>query len=351
MIDPHVPLVVATVLAGLLVVVLAVLIAHAAWQRARGSRLEQPLADACSAVARTVDGHAEAREAVAVLTALPVTCRITVLADLAPTLRGVQRERLEELVRATGLSESAARCARSRRWWRRLHAARLATLLGGGEGVLEPLLHDRSWEVRAEAAGWAADHPSQPTIERLLELLDDPEPLPRFAAKDALRRIGRPMAEPLQNLLADAHGAQAASGLEVAVAVANPGLVAPALRLGADPLPRTRIAAARLLGTLGGEAAVEALRRMLDDTDPDVRACAAHALGQLGHWPAAASLSAHLRDPAWDVRRSSALALRRLGSPGLLLLRRALANDDRYAADIAQQVLDLPDAAEEALPA
>jgi hypothetical protein len=35
--------------------------------------------------------------------------------------------------------------------------------------------------------------------------------------------------------------------------------------------------------------------------------------------------------------------MRRLGSPGLLMLRRALDDPDRFAADIARQVLDMPD--------
>jgi hypothetical protein len=43
------------------------------------------------------------------------------------------------------------------------------------------------------------------------------------------------------------------------------------------------------------------------------------------------------------VRSQSALALRRLGAPGELMLRRALDDADRFAADIARQVLDAPE--------
>jgi HEAT repeat protein len=104
-----------------------------------------------------------------------------------------------------------------------------------------------------------------------------------------------------------------------------------------------------LLGALGGGVGVDALLSLLDDAVDDVRAAAAWALGQLSHWPAAGGLAAHMRDPAWEVRRNAALALRRLGSPGIVLLRRALDSDDRYAADMAQQILDLPDTADEAV--
>jgi hypothetical protein len=45
------------------------------------------------------------------------------------------------------------------------------------------------------------------------------------------------------------------------------------------------------------------------------------------------------------VRREAALALRAIGAPGALFLRRALKGDDAFAADMAQLVMDLPEAA------
>jgi hypothetical protein len=63
------------------------------------------------------------------------------------------------------------------------------------------------------------------------------------------------------------------------------------------------------------------------------------------HWQAASALFDCMRDSAWRVRKDSALALRSIGAPGTLFLRRALKSDDRFAADMAQQVLDLPAAA------
>jgi hypothetical protein len=63
------------------------------------------------------------------------------------------------------------------------------------------------------------------------------------------------------------------------------------------------------------------------------------------HWQAGSLLAKGLCDSTWRVRRQSALALRALGAPGTLFLRRALKGDDRFAADMAQQILDLPAAA------
>jgi HEAT repeat protein len=87
---------------------------------------------------------------------------------------------------------------------------------------------------------------------------------------------------------------------------------------------------------------VQELLDLLTDPVPEVRATAAHALGKLGHWPAVSHLAPLLRDRAWIVRREAGLALRALGAPGLLYLRRYLTDADHFAADMAQQVLDLP---------
>ncbi|HEX8674515.1 MAG TPA: HEAT repeat domain-containing protein, partial [Longimicrobium sp.] len=86
------------------------------------------------------------------------------------------------------------------------------------------------------------------------------------------------------------------------------------------------------------------LAGLLSDADPGVRAAAAAALGRIGHWPSAPAVARLLRDPVFPVRRAAGLALRVLGSPGMLLLGRYRADADPFAADMARQVLDLPDA-------
>ena len=78
------------------------LLGHAVLQRSRDRRLAQPLANARATVTPALDGRATLEAAVTALTALPAHRRITVLADLAPTLRGLQRERREIVERHGG---------------------------------------------------------------------------------------------------------------------------------------------------------------------------------------------------------------------------------------------------------
>jgi HEAT repeat protein len=110
-----------------------------------------------------------------------------------------------------------------------------------------------------------------------------------------------------------------------------------------DPDPETRRQAARLLGALGGPGAVEGLVSLTVDQDADVRAAAARGLGVLERREAAPRLAGMLRDQSWGVRQAAGLALRALGAPGTIYLRRALSDHDRFARDMAQQILDLPD--------
>jgi HEAT repeat protein len=281
------------------------------------------------------------------LAALPLRVRVRLFTELAPSLAGAQRDELSRLARHVGLAAHGERLCRSRFWWRRLHGVRLLGAIGAGHEVVPPLLDDPSPSVRAEAVEWVADHPDPPLVDRLLRLLAEPRGEMRFAIRDSLLRLGARAIEPLEAYLEAHGGAAVVAGMDVAAGLPHPRFASAALRLRGDALPHVRAQAAGLLGAIGGDDAVAALQSLLRDGDAEVRAAAAGGLGRLGHWPAAPALAALLRDPAWDVRRAAAVALRALGSPGLLLLRRALGDDDAFAADMARQVLDLPDAAGE----
>jgi hypothetical protein len=280
---------------------------------------------------------------------LSTRLRIRLLVELARNLDGVGRQQLTALASGLGLVTRAEKYCRSRFWWRRLEGARLFTLFGTGEMVVPALLQDRRVIVRTQAAEWAADHPTPDVISALLPLLGDEATLSRFTVQDSLARMGRPVVEPLADYIATHSGAAVEGGLKVAAGLGDPRLLGPALQRCRDREAPVRALAAHLIGTLGGQEGVDMLLSLLHDQAAPVRAAAARALGRLNHWPAATHLVALLRDPFYIVRREAGLALRALGAPGILFLRHSLDDEDQFAADMARQVLDLPDMAEWAI--
>jgi HEAT repeat protein len=107
--------------------------------------------------------------------------------------------------------------------------------------------------------------------------------------------------------------------------------------------PAVRVLAARLLGSIGGDQAVEALRNLLKDISAEVRAAAASALGRLHYWPASSELAGMLGDSDWHVRRSAGYALRGVGPPGILVLRQSMNSRNELAAEMARAALGFYD--------
>lgn len=273
---------------------------------------------------------------------LPARLQIRLFASLLTSLTGCDRQHLRELAQTVGLIGRIEKLCQSRLWWRRFRGSQLITVFGGGQQSIGQLLCDRHPLVRAQAAEWAVEHPRSEIIDLLLSMLNDPHPLCRFKAQDSLLCMGRAVIGHLYRYLIAHTGRQAESALRVAAGLANPRFLIPAMNLCLDPSPQVRALAAEVLGTLGGSQAVSELISLLADPDGKVRAAAARAVGKLAHWPATTRLASLLRDPIWEVRREAGLALRSLGGPGVLYLRRCLSDHDRFAADMARQVLELP---------
>jgi HEAT repeat protein len=331
----------ATVPFALAAVTLVVWLVHAAWFTLRERRAAALRPGALQALAIAIrDG--DSRPAIAALEPLDRDGRVGAVVDMAYTVAGDQRERLNALVRETEIWTRAIGWAVSRLWSRRLHAARLFALFGSGaETSGDSLLDDSRPDVRAQASEWAGEHPTPARTERLVLMLADPDPRCRFAAREALISSGRAAVPAIRERL-DAKDRDALPDLlAVAAALAVPEFLEPGLELCGSPDPDIRAGAAKLAGAIGGPDAVGTLSGQLNDPAPRVRIAAVRGLGMLGHWQAAGRVAELLEDEGWTVRRAAAVALDRMGPTGGLLLNRAARKGDPATADTARYALGL----------
>ena len=330
---------------GLLVLAAAVYFAHGLWLFVTQKRTLREMTAARSSLTSLLTRGTINVEEIDALRTIPRDVQVAAFLEISRSLTGAGKDRLRFVAHEVALLDRARKLCDSRLWTRRLRGARLLTRMDVADPIVEKLLTDPHPAVRAQAAEWAAAHPSPTVIAAMLTMLADPATQARFAVQDALLRMGATIADPLAAFLETHSGLPAESGLRVAEALAEGRFLPAALRLSRSEDSGVRMAATNLLGAIGSEASSARLMALLKDSDSRVRAAAAHGLGRMQHWASASQLAECLRDSTWRVRRDAALALRAIGAPGALFLRRALKGDDAFAADMAQQILDLPAAA------
>lgn len=266
--------------------------------------------------------------------------RVALFSRFAGIFEGEELLRIHELAELTGLVKVAKRRCRSRLWARRLEGARLFTAIGGGHENVLPLFHDPHEEVRAGAAEWAASHPDDDVINNLLPLLSDESGFCLFVVKDSFIRLGSTAATALLGYL-ESHDDPSEDAIEVATWISDARLLPTGLRLKSHPTPSKRAAALALLASIGGPDALTAATDALQDDEVTVRIAALNALARIGHWSVTSAVAKALRDPEWNVRFAAATTLHSLGAPGILSLRRALRDEDQFAADMARHILDV----------
>jgi HEAT repeat protein len=332
---------VGAVFALLAALVVVVWLSHAAWATLSAQREARRRPVALRALAAALHGG-DSGAAFVELERSTGRQSIGALVEMAFTVAGEQRERLDALAREWGVLDRAGSWAASRRWSRRLRAARLISLFGAGEEPFgEALLDDAVADVRTQAAEWAGNHPNPTRVARLTEMLGDPERRCRFAAREALIRAGPAAIVELGAALGRVEGTAAVGALEAARELAVPDFLPAAIGLMMARDPEVRERAASLAAAIGGPEAAKALVLVLGDSDQSVRSAAAAGLGHLGRWEQAASVARLLRDPAWRPRRAAALALRLMGSTGELLLRRQSRAGEGPAVETARSALEL----------
>jgi HEAT repeat protein len=302
----------------------------------------QPLEGvARQAIANALSGREfKANETLTSLHRFSKRCIVTVMLDLAPSVSGTSRLMLNALGEEAGVLERARRGVRRRRWSTRLYSARVLTAFGVESDDMCVLLTDRSPEVRAQAAAWVVVTPNQEAVELLIGMLADSDGLCRFAAKDALIRIGLVGSDALTRALVTAGEELTESILEVAAAISDDRFFAPSVALIASSSPSTRALAAKVLARTGNPQAGAALVALLNDPSSEVVLAATAGVGQLAFWPGAVDVEPLLNHESWELRRQAALTLLALGAPGTILLR-ANAPGEGPAAQMAVQALQL----------
>jgi HEAT repeat protein len=304
-------------------------------------RLEPLLSDAREAmIAALSGGESRVDEAFSGLTGFSQRYIVSVMLDLAPSVNGTSRQVLVSLGEKIGVIQRAHRGLRARRWSTRLYSARVLSAFGVTSDLLPTLLTDRSAEVRAQTATWAVVNPDPLTIERLIGLLDDSDGLCRFAAQDALIRIGLMGTEALLGALETANQELTARILEIAAATGDEHYYPAARVRSTDSSPKTRALAAAVLAHTANPSAGPDLVMLLDDPSDDVVLAAATGLETLSYWPAAANIEPLLGHPVWELRKQAGLTLLALGAPGSIFLR-ANAPGAGPAAAMALQALEL----------
>lgn len=296
-------------------------------------------------VKRWLVGEAGADEVVATLARLRPDEALGQLVHLATqSVPSTQIQELTERLRAAPWVQQILARATSRRWWRRLEAARLLAVVGGpgDRDLFRRLLRDEHPAVQSVAT---AGLPRVADLDSVGFVLDG---LPYRAVavrlyQFTMLRESYVYTEPvlLERLTLDAPPSHLEVWIALAEAIGSFPVLHRLLALREHPVGSVRLAVARALRKFYHPEAPPALRVMLADADWRVRAQAARALGTLADRESVPLLRRSLADVNWWVRFRSGLALAQLGEAGRAALRDTRQSRDRYAADMAAMVAGL----------
>lgn len=270
---------------------------------------------------------------------LPRGTLLGVLQSLAVDFDGSARQRLRQLVRTTGLERFIIRRSRSRNWRMRVQAAQLQYLVLHPDFDRVKLLTDKHHLVRARTAESLTPEQTPKFIDELMTMLSDMSPAARFAAQQSLLQAG-PACVPKLLLHLQSPDTDVLQALEVAANLADPRLIDVLDTHAQSSDPKIREMAAKALGNGAGDDSIQMLHRLVGDPDAAVRSRAIESLARMESLTSATLIGRRLSDQVFQVRRTAGLALEQLGPAGRMTLRRHLTDPDRFARDMARQVLD-----------
>lgn len=282
------------------------------------------------------------------LRGLPTYVAFRSVARLAtPYLTFERQQRLAPLLRRETWVREVLDGADSLLWWRRFDAARLLSIVGGGDDApaIASLLADTSPAVRLVAID-AAARLGGALVERELATLPARQDAVQQYQFAALSRHPAAVVAALEPRLTPLETPQRlTTWIDAAAALAHPTVLWRVRDLALHPDASVRLHVARALRRQPEPETVPVLLRLLQDDDWRVRAQAARALGALRATSAVSPLATAVRDRAWWVRYRSALALAQIGGDARLTLLAVAHGEDPLARDMAALVAGLSSAA------
>lgn len=237
--------------------------------------------------------------------------------------------------------------ANSRRWWKRLAAARLLPMVYTPRDylLLFKLVRDSDSAVAAAASAAIGPHADHVLVETLVRCLPQASPTLRLQQMYALRyhsEIATPFV--VAALASDLPANDIQAMVHLGEILGTPAALSAIVKLADHPNADVRAAVARALRAAFVPGGPEAARKLLKDPDWRVRAAAGRAVEGLRVTNAIPELREALRDGEWWVRFRAAGALAALGEPGSIALEEAIVSDDRFASEMAIAIGSLSEA-------
>lgn len=312
--------------------------------RARGSEADAALAVPLQRI-MLGDDNGEALAA-ALLQLRPGVAVRELLVIGGARLSPEQRTSLAKHVRRSPWVTDALADGTSRKWWKRLKAARLLVMVcdRGDEELVARLVTDKHAAVATAATAAIAGCASERFVCAIVEALPLRPPAVRLQQANALRSHAEVAThEVVSRLSGAATSAQLRAWVQLAEVLATPAALEAVVRHTSHPSVEIRASAARALRNCFSPAGAAAVTCMLRDEDWRVRAAAARAAGALNANEAIPLLREAMKDEAWWVRFRAGLALADLSDSGRFALEEVRRSPDPFARDMATLVSALSD--------
>jgi len=312
--------------------------------RVRSSDAEAELAEPLQRIMLGDDGG-EALAA-ALLKLQPAVAVRELLAIGGGRLSADQRRSVASQVRQSPWVRDAIAAGYSRKWWKRLEAARLLAMVCDDtyRELVARLVTD---EHAAVATAATAAIPGCISAEFVWAIVDG---LPRRPASVRLQQCNALRAHAdiatdaaVSRLSGAATTAQLRAWIQLAEVLGTPAALEAVVPYASHPDVEIRTGAARALRNCFSAEAAAAVTRMLKDDDWRVRAAAARAVGALNANEAIPLLRDAMHDDSWWVRFRAGLALADLSDPGRSALKEVRESPDQFARDMATLVCGLSD--------